>query len=59
MKWIAKLTKITSYVSQCANAIAKAVEALSNNWPTDSPFTNSNNGDGKEQSRVAVGSETK
>lgn len=38
MKWIVKLTRYTSYVSKCADAIAKAVETLSNHWPTDNPF---------------------
>jgi hypothetical protein len=38
MKWILKVTKITSYVAQCANAIAKAAQTLSDNWPVDNPF---------------------
>jgi hypothetical protein len=41
MKWIKKLTEYTAYVSQCANAISKGVAALSDNWPSDNPFSRS------------------
>jgi len=59
MKWISKLTKITAYVSQCANAISKAAQALGDNWPTDSPFSNGAGGDSTKEKGLAVGSETK
>lgn len=42
MKGIIKITKIVTYVSQCAQAIAKGLEAASAAWPTDNPFNNSN-----------------
>ena len=59
MKWLLKLTKITAYVSQCANAISKAAESLNANWPSDNPFTKpADNGSDKKEG-VALGSETK
>jgi len=59
MKWIVKLTRITAYVSQCANAISKAAQALGDNWPTDSPFDKPANNTSTEKTGVAMGSQAK
>lgn len=55
MKWILRVTKITAYVSQCANAIAKASQVLADNWPSDNPFRSTTNSNVNETKGLAVG----